>query len=885
MLDRDASEELGWARLEELGQSVDIAEIEHSYRALELEEARVDVEISDCVESSAEVEERLAQLCALQASLLAVAGTLDPMQGVIDATAANAGEISGQVRFLDQERSKLEGALGMVRETSLLKSRLAELLVAMEEKDTDAAAALVHGYANTAPETLDGPFIRLAAPSPGRSRGPEAAAQRGSPRDMIAAATKELVERVTFMFDAAVESNNTREVSRCFRLFPLLGEEARGLDMYSDFMCKVIADKSRLTGDIADNIYALRITRLFEITAVVIDNHFPLVELHYGPGRMLRVIQKLQMEGARRACMVLDFFEEERHISRRLAQIQQADASAMKAKVQSRSAAALPDRGRGARLSDEAISEVDFKAITSILAEIVLIERQIATFSRFLESRAAPEAEALRRDPGSRERVFLAPDAIAKLVPLSSQAAFGTGADGTRGDRSTFDDETGLIANTPLDARLQWLTETYTSLETFFIGRSVAKAMSLDDVDGLVGWQDVISSDPSSGSLASQRGISAGAAGAQARSATKGQAAGFGHSSRAIQQTSSCVGDIFFVVKTALEHAISIQQVAAVEAVVQCAIGAVNAEFLSAMELRALEKWSVGGRGAQGTASQSDSGWRLPGVSTSSSGTTQPAVSTQLSPQAQLQRSILVALNNLDLAGLYLHQTGQSLRSKINNEWAHIPRQEDLSRAQQAIDTLTALSAKFEYSKQRSLDQIGAQVIRPWMRTILQQSYRDIKYVLSDEEFNDMQGDNLFQKRFVLKLKSLTQQLSPRLTAANFASMLEVAIACLAQDWERAIRQSKFNMLGGIMFEKDVREIQRHLEQESGSLLRQRFSRLMQMADVLAVESAAAARHIIGAHAASDVSPDNPALSRKEIAGLLANRIDLSDSEIAKLGL
>ncbi|KAJ2366871.1 Golgi transport complex subunit 4, partial [Coemansia sp. RSA 2610] len=147
-------------------------------------------------------------------------------------------------------------------------------------------------------------------------------------------------------------------------------------------------------------------------------------------------------------------------------------------------------------------------------------------------------------------------------------------------------------------------------------------------------------------------------------------------------------------------------------------------------------------------------------------------------------------------------------------------------------------------------------------------------YVLTDEEFNDMQSDNLFQQRFMLKFRGLAQQLSPRLTPGNFAAALDLAISSLAQDWERAIRQSKFNMLGGIMFEKDVREIQRYLEQESGSLLRPRFARLVQMADVLAVESAADVRHILDAQPV-DVSARG-ALSEKDIQGLLANRIDLA---------
>ncbi|KAJ2796335.1 Golgi transport complex subunit 4, partial [Coemansia helicoidea] len=332
--------ELGWQRLEELGDSVDIAEIERAYEALELEEARVDVEIAESVEGSGEAERRLAQLSSLEEGLLAVMDRIGPLQVVIDATAANAGVISERVRFLDQERVKLEHALRMVGETSQLKRRLGDLRAAMACRETDKAAELVHGCRTSDDETLRSPFIAFAAADAGDGSGADA----GSASDIIAQATRELMERVSLMFDAAVAESNTREIGRCFRLFPLLGEELRGLDLYSDFLCNAIAEKARLKSEMRGNIYALRITRLFEATAAVIDSHISLVNHHYGPGRMVRVIQRLQLEAAKRACLVLDFFEDERHVKRRLAQIHQADASATRAKAQARSAARAAER-------------------------------------------------------------------------------------------------------------------------------------------------------------------------------------------------------------------------------------------------------------------------------------------------------------------------------------------------------------------------------------------------------------------------------------------------------------------------------------------------------------------------------------------------------------
>ncbi|KAJ2061583.1 Golgi transport complex subunit 4 [Coemansia sp. S146] len=866
-LDAELSDDFAWSNFDDLTQSTNVAEIEHAYRMLELEEARLDVEISESVEGTADVDSRFAQLFDLQDALHAISDQLEPVQSAIDTTATNAGAISGRVRFLDQEQKKLKQALSMIEETALLKHRLAELLAAMRDKNIDMAAALIHKYITTDAPVLDSPFVAFASTSDDDS---------SSPRSIIASATKELVDRVSFTFDAAVESNNTKEISHCFRLFPLLGEDVRGLDMYSDFLCNMIADKSRVTTDIQGaSIYAVRLTRLFEVIAVVIDNHFPLVETHYGPGRMIRVIQRLQMEGTKRAALVLDFFEDERHIKRRIAQIQQADTSQIRAKSY---AQAADHRSK----SEDVVSDHDFKDITDILGELVLIERQIAMFSRFMESRAAPEVKALSMEPGSKERVFHKPAAILKHLPLAMQGILDTKAGDSAKTAAELDEITGLLVHTPLSLRISWLTDTYITFESFFVSRSAAKVMLLDDTDSLSGWAEPIvdasdaetsKSKPAPGLLSSfgQRGWR-----------KPGMAAARSQSD--IAQTSSCVGDMFFVAKTALEHAIATQQPAAVEAISQCVIGVMNSALLATVESRALGKWNAisSAKGSQLSAVSSEISWRLPGVGSAANAADAQAEEAPIGPVAAHQRGILVSVNNLDLAGQYLQKTADELKARVTGEWARIPQRDHVTRAQKALDTFGAFLAKFTHAKQRSLEQFGAQVIKPWVRAILQQSYRDIKYVLTDEEFNDVQNDNLFQKRFVLKFGLLVKQLKQRLTAGNVAAALDIAASSLAVDWERAIRQSKFNMLGGIMFEKDVREIQRYLELESDTILRKKFLRLIQSASVLAVEGVADAKHIFAGQSVADVS-SQAALSKSEVRAILVNRIDVSEKDISEI--
>ncbi|KAJ1941782.1 Golgi transport complex subunit 4, partial [Linderina macrospora] len=440
--------DLDTATLDDLAASIDIAEIEQAYRLLELEEARVDVEISEHIEARHDVETRFASLSLLQDQLETIVDDLVPVQSAIDTTAANAGAISSHVRFLDRELTKYESALRAVEDTERLKHDADDLLAAMQRKDIDVAAALINRYLAVSAKVLENPFVAFAS--------------KGEPApEIIGGARRELVERVTYMFETAAESGNTKEISRCVRLFPLLGEELQGLDMYAGFLCSLVADKARVPGEPKGSVYALRLTRLFEVIAVVVDAHFPVIETHYGPGRMIRVIQRLQIEGAKRAAMILDFFEEERHVKRRLTQIHHADASAARNKSR---AQLLSDKERPPRMSEEVVTDDDLKEITSILTELVLIGRQIAVFSRFLESRARPELSVLTDKAGGAvtdktglairadavPSVFLKPDDVLKLIPLSMQQSVL----GNAKKAIEFDPQTGLVVDTPLTVRL-----------------------------------------------------------------------------------------------------------------------------------------------------------------------------------------------------------------------------------------------------------------------------------------------------------------------------------------------------------------------------------------------------------------------------------------------
>ena len=53
------------------------------------------------------------------------------------------------------------------------------------------------------------------------------------------------------------------------------------------------------------------------------------------------------------------------------------------------------------------------------------------------------------------------------------------------------------------------------------------------------------------------------------------------------------------------------------------------------------------------------------------------------------------------------------------------------------------------------INELFTQMIKPRIRPILQEAYKDIKYVLDEDEYHEQEADDNFAKRFVSGFYSL----------------------------------------------------------------------------------------------------------------------------------
>jgi hypothetical protein len=138
--------------------------------------------------------------------------------------------------------------------------------------------------------------------------------------------------------------------------------------------------------------YAHALTRLFEHIASIVDRHRGLVEQYYGESKMVRVIEKLQVEADVQGGIILDTWSDERSVNRKVTDIK---SYAFYFIVQS---FLPPQRGfaRIPRMNSPALGGADnsrhcpedegigMKELDALLSEIAVMLGKWSLYSRFL---------------------------------------------------------------------------------------------------------------------------------------------------------------------------------------------------------------------------------------------------------------------------------------------------------------------------------------------------------------------------------------------------------------------------------------------------------------------------------------------------------------------
>ena len=724
-----------------------VDEIRSALAELGAREANVTARLDNLLASQKDLNRQLGRLDLARAQLGSqVVATRSISNGMLSSAAATAHRISGAVKKLDREQAAVKATLDVVEQVAELKSCVLGVTGSMgAPQDWETAANYLHQASQIPESVTNGAFAEEIVPT---------AEVPDLPRQTLNSAAESLCGLFLREFEKAAQVGNGAGVTRFFKLFPLIGRSDVGLDAYGKYVCGGIAARARTNMSSTQRqdglFYASTLTKLFEHIAQIVEGHQPLVERHYGPGSMTKVIERIQMEADVQGGIILDTWSEERMVARKLTEVksypfnflvQSFLPSQKPSTAQQRTGSPAPGSARP--IEDEG---VDMREIDALLNESATMLGRWALYTRFL----ATKVNAGNED-GSDAKLSVPP----------------------------------FIAQSNIQKKMQQLLiDPFNTMAGFFFRRSVEKSFQLDEA-------------PTDLSLNPNKPLGANP-----------------------PFITSAVDDVMYIVNQVLQRTLSTSQRPVVASVLPAISRVLGSDFFGMIQ-RKMRDESYPKAAIQGAL-----------------------------PPENLIVSFLVLLNNLDMATDYVRRI---VRTCLGQQSATARQNPDRSPLTDAFPfgheavfvekNIKNIESSFEAKTSEliteAIEVMLKQVMRPRLRPVLIETFRDIDYAEEPADNDDhAETDNLVTQRFERGWQAFTLPLKRILTPANYDKLLTVTVAHLARTLEKRILSyyGRVNEFGAVKLERDVAGIVSAAAKGGRYELRDLFARSVQMTLIMNME-------------------------------------------------
>jgi len=371
-----------------------IADVRARLAALHTRETTIRNRLDSLISSQADLSRELGRLDLLRANLGSqVITTRSISNGMLASAAETAGRLSNRVKELDLEKDRVQQTLKVVEQVAELKACVHGVVGSMgAPQDWEAAAGYISRASKVPQNIIRGGFAASIVPS---VEVPDA------PWVTLENSKESLCGLFLREFEKAAKEGDGAKVTRFFKLFPLIGRGNVGLDVYGKYVCQGVAGTARATlkevpgsaGRQDGFFYANALTKLFEHIAQIVESHGGLVERHYGEGKMIKVIERLQMEADIQGGIILDSWSDDRNVDRRLTDVKSYPFSFLvKSFLPQQQQKALggtprvnsPAVGGGTNARDSEDEGVNMREVDGLLNEISVMLGRWSLYTRFL---------------------------------------------------------------------------------------------------------------------------------------------------------------------------------------------------------------------------------------------------------------------------------------------------------------------------------------------------------------------------------------------------------------------------------------------------------------------------------------------------------------------
>ncbi|MCJ1474074.1 hypothetical protein MMC13_002732 [Lambiella insularis] len=746
-----------------------VAEIHTTLAKLKEQEASVTNRLNALLASQKDFQRELGKLDLMRAQLGSQAvATRSISNNMLSDAASTAKRISGAVQRLDLEQARVKATLDVVEQVAELKACVLGVTGSMgAPQDWETAAAYLNRASKIPKDIICGSFAEEIVPS---------AEVPDPPNVTLENAAESLCGLFLREFEKAAKEDNGAKVTRFFKLFPLIGRSDVGLDVYGRYVCQGVAARARANMNAGTGgsqrkegfFYANALTKLFEHIAQIVEHHGGLVERHYGQGRMVKVIDRLQVEADSQGGIIIDTWSDERNIDRKLTDIRSyaftflvqsfLPTPVTKPLLSRTNSPAMFDRNAESQGQED--DGADMKDVDAILNETATMLGKWSLYCRFLANKCK---EIPSSSDGAQEILTMPP----------------------------------LLTNSRLLKKVsERLISPFNVMTTFYFRRSVERAFQLDE-------------QPPDLSLNMNKPIPSNA-----------------------PYITSAVDDVMYIVNQVIQRSLATSQRDVVASVVPTIARVLGSDFVGMVQRKMRDESYPKG-----------------------------AVQGALPPE-HIIVAFLVLINNLDIATDYVKRI---VHSRLESASDPSPASGTDTAATPMLDlypfnhdavfvtnSLKSLQTSFETKTSELISDgllvIYKNVMKPRLRPILADSFRDIDYALSEDDLEALSrdadtdsaplADDAVPRLFQYGWDALTKPIARLQTDATFAKLLGMVIAYLGEVLEKRVWSyyGRINSLGAVRLERDIANIVSVVVRGGRYALRDAFTRCTQICLVMNME-------------------------------------------------
>ncbi|XP_012285348.1 conserved oligomeric Golgi complex subunit 4 isoform X2 [Orussus abietinus] len=313
------------------------------------------------------------------------------------------------------------------------------------------------------------------------------------------------------------------------------------------------------------------------------------------------------------------------------------------------------------------------------------------------------------------------------------------------------------------------------------------------------------------------------------------------------QQTSSMVDDVFFIVQKCIRRAISTWSIDGVCAVVNMTCGILEGEFASRLKGRLRQGYPAG---------YLDLAQAYNALQTTIQ---QGRLQTSDTELARLM--FLAYLNNTDVSIEYVETLSKSLSVEIDSTFPDMP-DKDRGKIDSCLAGLKGVISALHAVIDFGLEQLRVSAIKPritpWIDAFLSADHH-----INEDELLRYETDEPFVQTLLTNLEGLLQTFKGGLTSSNYDALIGILTT----------------EAGGLILDKEIRSLASYLATATSWSIRDKFSRLMQIATVLSIERVEELTDYCGADAIAWK------LTPSEVRRIATLRTDLRPEDIKRLKL